>query len=163
MMRETDGSHERDERTPERFEGTGYAPVRFPRARRELLPAAVEWWRARSDPERRPAFRLSELGTMPDEELADMTPAIARGCEISVRDGTVWGRPAGSDTPVPLLGTTPPELCVFNAMNGRWTIGEIAASVAADTGWPSGRAFAFTRGVFLHLVRLRVCAPTECD
>lgn len=159
-----DEIHGRDRAPAERFERTGYAPLTFPRARRDLLPAAVEWYRARSDAtEARPAFRLSKLGTMPDDELADMTPAIAPGSQISVRDGMVWGRAPGSDTPAALLPATSPGLDAFNAMNGSSTLGEIAASVAAETDWPPRRAFAFTRGLFLHLVSLRVCVPAECD
>jgi len=152
------------ETSQERLEQTGYAPLTFPRARRELLPAALEWWHARSGATgARPAFRLSELGTMPDDELLELTPAIVPGCEISVRGGTVWGRAPGSGSPTALLETTSAGLCVFNAMNGRTTLAEIVLAVAAETGWPRPRAFAFARGLFLHLVSLRVCVPAECD
>jgi hypothetical protein len=152
------------ERTSDRFEQTGYAPLTFPRSRRELFPAALEWWRARSEASGvRPAFRLSELGTMADDELSELTPEILPGCEISVRDGVVWGRPPGSGAPVALLETTAAGLCAFNAMDGRTTLAEIVLAVSAETGWARLQAFAFARGLFLHLVRLRVCIPAECD
>jgi hypothetical protein len=155
---------DRAQATPDRFERTGYEPLTFPRSRRELLPAALEWWRARSEASgTRPAFRLSELGTMADDEISELTPAIVPGCEISVRDGVVWGRPRGSGAPTALLETTTAGLCAFNAMDGRTPLAEIVLAVAAETGWAPGRAFAFTRGLFLHLVRLRVCVPAECD
>lgn len=150
--------------TPEGFEQTVYEPLTFPRSRRELLPAALEWLHARSEASaERPAFRLSELGTMADQELSELTPAIVPGCEISVRDGIVWGRPPGSAAPAALLETTAAGLCAFNAMDGRTPLAEIVLAVAAETGWARDRAFAFTRGLFLHLVRLRVGIPAECD
>ena len=153
---------DRSERSPDRFQQTGYAPLTFPRSRRELVPAALEWWRARSDATgTRPAFLLSELGTMAEDDLSELTPAIVG--EISVRDGTVWGCAPGSEVGVPLLETTAAGLCAFNAMDGRTTLAEIVPVVIAETGWRRERAFAFTRGLFLHLVRLRVCVPAECD
>lgn len=155
---------ERPTDRPEAFERIEYAALRIPLTRREAMSAPLEWLRARSgDAEGRPALPLAPLGTMPDEELADLTPAIAPGCEILVREGAVWARRPGLAVPVRILAMTPSGLCAFNAMNGATTVGEIAGAVAAETGWPHDRAFAFARGLFLYLVSLRVCVPAECE
>jgi hypothetical protein len=147
----------------ERYDLVGRDRVRFTLSRRGLARATIEWFRASSVAGELPALALGELGTLPDKELAELTPAIVPGCGISVLEGAVWGLPPGSETPVRLLATTRSGLRAFNAMDGRTNIREIARLVAAETGWPHDRAFAFARGLFLHLVGLRVCTPTECE
>jgi len=144
----------------EDFENVGFAPIKFPRTRRGFLLAGVELFRAvaNTSPDR-PALRLAALGSMAREQLAEISPAVTPGCNPSLRDGMVWGQPASAEAPIPLLAATGPCLCVFNAMNGMTTLEEIAGQVAIQNGWSDDRAFAFTRGVFLHLVGLRVCIP----
>jgi hypothetical protein len=43
--------------------------------------------------------------------------------------------------------------------DGRTPLREIAEGVRAVSGWEPERAFAYVRGVFLHLVTLGVCVP----
>ncbi len=43
-------------------------------------------------------------------------------------------------------------------MNGYTPLLTIGEGLAEAMGWPPERGFAFARGLFLHLVQLRVCA-----
>jgi hypothetical protein len=138
--------------------------LRFNFTRRGLLSEASTWLKvaAETTPER-PARRLVDLGAMADPELAAIRPRIVPGCTISVERGRVLARPAGTVDPIPLMATAGPSLTVFNAVNGMTTVAQMAARVAAETGWDDAEAFAFCRKTILHLVGLRVCIPADKD
>ncbi len=140
--------------------------LRFRFTRRQLLSEAVTWLQvtAEATPDR-PARRLGDLRTLADAELATIRPRIAPGCAITVNHGWVLARPAGAGAgeAIPLTSTSGPTLTVFNAINGMTTIAQIAARVAAETGWADADAFAFCRNTILHFVGLRVCIPADKD
>lgn len=104
------------------------------------------------------AYKLVDLGLMTDEALAGLVPAVVQGCEVWVRDETVWVRPEGSDR-LALFDVTSPELQAFNRFNGRDTMGQATALLARDLSWTRERSFALVRDLFLRLVVLGVCRP----
>jgi len=105
-------------------------------------------------------YALAHLGSLPDDALALLVPAIIPGSQISVVEGCVWGQPPDAAQPSPLFALDPVALAAFNGMNGRAPLQAIAADLALDTGLDLAEAFAYTRGLFLHLVQMRVCLPT---
>jgi hypothetical protein len=108
--------------------------------RRQMLTSLATELRVRS--QRRDGgndMKIADLGTLPDEILELMTPILAPHYAAEQ-----FG-PAFS--------------AVIERMDGRSTLREIAGRLAAETGWNADHAFAFTRGVFLHLVSEGNCLP----
>jgi hypothetical protein len=133
-------------------------PLTFQVTRRELftsLRSQAERWRA---PGNMPAFKLKDLGTLADEELAAMIPALADGCRLSVSDGMVWGWAPADQVPRKLFPAERTTLLVLHAIDGVSTLGEIADWVADEVPLPE-RSFACARAVFLELVMARMAAP----
>lgn len=104
-------------------------------------------------------FSMARLGSLTDEELADIKPAIMEGCSIFSRDGSVWAKPKGALEPVELFPMNSPTLIIFNLMNGRTSIQEISLGLMEKTGWEEDRCRATTRTFFLNLVKGGVCRP----
>lgn len=150
------------------FESSEYAYfVNFPRrdlsfkfSRRGLLQtAALEYevmtGKARGGTE----YKLSQLGSLANEHLAQLQPRIISGSRITSHDGAVWGQPPESAQPKRLFFMELATLYAFNLMNGRNTLQAITLSLAEHMAWTPEQAFAFVRGLFLHLVQLRICLP----
>lgn len=106
-------------------------------------------------------FRLSQLGSLPDEELAHFVPSMRQDCAIWSTDDAIWGKLPDDPQSIWLFPRQPATLCAFNAMNGRTALGAIGRKLAQEMDWPSSRGFAFARGLFLHLVQLRVCVIAD--
>lgn len=105
------------------------------------------------------AFSLAELGEWPDGDLAELKPALVPGCRITLEGGFVCGQPPGEKTARRLFPQNTPAQVAFDAFDGQTYLDDIAAEVAAATGWDAARAFAYTRGLFLTLVLAGVCQP----
>ncbi|MCB8945643.1 MAG: hypothetical protein H6658_17980 [Ardenticatenaceae bacterium] len=104
-------------------------------------------------------YKLSTLGVLPDAELGSIIPMILPDCQISLKDGFVWSRQHGSANLKRLFPQEETMLYVFNGINGRTSLDHIAAYLQQQTSWDAARSFAFTRGLFLHLVQLQTCVP----
>lgn len=103
--------------------------------------------------------RLADLGSMPDDLLGLLTPALVAESEITERDGSVWGELPPARRPVKLFHAGTPAASVFERFDGQTTLAAIARCLAEDLGWESSRAFAYVRGLFLHLITLGFCIP----
>lgn len=129
-------------------------------SRRGLLQALAREVVVLGDRERgAPTFRIADLGEWPDEQLAELAPAVTPGCEISVRDGFVWGRPPRADRPLRLFPLDSPAVTVFNLFNGSNTLGAAGGRLAESLGWEPARGLAYARGLFLCLGLAGVCQP----
>jgi hypothetical protein len=102
---------------------------------------------------------LSELGNISDKRLAQITPIIIPGSLIEVEDEIVYGTPLQSDKRINLFSVDSPALSVFNHFNGFNSLDETATTLTQELGWPYGRSFAYTRGVFLALVVVGLAIP----
>lgn len=107
------------------------------------------------------AVRIPTLGILPDSRLMDFIPRILPGCNIEIHGDEVWGRLENWASANFLFQMDLLTSFCFNQVNGRNTLKFIAESVATETGLPFERAFAFTRGMFLTLVRAGVCLPVN--
>ena len=104
-------------------------------------------------------YRLPQLGSLPNSQLTQLIPHIISGSQIISRDGFLWGQLPDSSQPKQLFLIEPATLFAFNLMNGRHTLHNISVSLAAEMQWTQEQAFAFARGLFLHLVQLWFCVP----
>jgi len=133
-------------------------PLTFRLTRRELfgsLKSEAERKRSRSD---LPAYKLKTLGTLADEELASMIPALVDGCRLSVSGGMVWGWAPTDQAPRKLFPAARTNLLILQAIDGLSTLGEIADWVAEESQLQE-RSFACARAIFLQLVMARMAAP----
>ena len=144
-----------------------YAFERFPRCKLNLGVSRRQLWSAlRTEfvvfggkAEGGIAYKLADLGDLPDEQLAEVIPQIVSGCEILVRDGFVWGRSPSAHRPIQLFPLGSPVVTAFNQFNGRTPLGEASVRLAQMLGWDAARSFAYARGLFLCLVMVGICRP----
>ena len=150
-------------------EADRFAFDKFPRgllafqvSRRQFLPALVNDFLVTCDQtDGRPTYKLAELGTWEDDQLAAMIPRVVKGCLITVKDGFVWGQPLKTSKPITLFPFQSPARIAFNSINGTTSIQEISEEICLATGWDRERSFSYIRGLFLWLVLTRVCQPVN--
>jgi hypothetical protein len=104
-------------------------------------------------------YRLARLGSLPDEVLSQVVPGVIPGCQMVLADGYVWGQPPPANQQHRLFKAEPAALFAFNQFNGHNTLNDISAMLCEETGWEPAYSFAFSRGLFLHLVQERICLP----
>jgi len=109
----------------------------------------------------REGYRLSELGSLPDHQLAQVRPIVNQDYEIFVDGGHVWARyRLKEQAPLKLFSVGEKESRVaFNLFDGRHSLGEIGRRLAQEMEWGENRAFAHARDLFLSLVEPMVCVP----
>ena len=134
----------------------------FSVSRRQFLPTLVnDFLVTCEETDGRPAYKLADLGTWPEEKLVTVIPRVIKGCRISVEAGFVWGQPPGISKPVKLFPLDSPATLAFNHINGLTSIQEINEAVRLAAGWDLEHSFAYVRGLFLWLVLTRVCEPVN--
>lgn len=102
------------------------------------------------------AYRLSDLKTMPREELGPLKPKVFPACKISVKDGVVQATLTIDLFP---LGDDRVEL--FNYFDGKTSISEISRKLAESKGISREEAFKRVKALFTDLVEKSVCYPAE--
>lgn len=105
--------------------------------------------------------RLSELGSLPDDQLAQVRPTVNPDCEIFVDQGHVWSKNKKTEVITKLFPTDEENLTAFNLFNGRHRLGEIGERLSQEMGWDEVTAFAHVRDLFLSLVSRLVCVPKD--
>ena len=133
-------------------------------SRRGLLAAAAdaaeERHRSRNG---LPSYRIEDLSTYSDEELADLFPIVNNKAKISLEKGTVYAETFAAVDPIALFDVNSPALFIFNQFNGLQPLSKICEKVAAHTGWEPEKARRIVRMVFLKLCEVRVCEPGNAD
>ena len=148
------------ERDPYAFETFPRGDLSLPISRRQALLTAFTESKVRDSQSRGVnAFKLSALGTMPDELLALMTPRPVTGCRLAEQDGVIVAYLPRADRPVTLFPADSPAMSVYRRFDGQTMIEVMAREMAADREWEQNKAFGYVRGVFLHLITLGVCWP----
>lgn len=106
-----------------------------------------------------PAFRLSELSHLPNDQLAQVIPIMNPDYEILVEHDHAWGRRKTSPAAQSLFLITPENLAVFNLFNGRLSLAEISEQAAQELNWDKAHTFTLAADLFLSLVSHLVCLP----
>ena len=145
------------------FDFENYQPhesIPIPVPRRGLLSAlATELGAYNKKVDGVPTLKTSDLGLLPQETFEQLKPLVVKGCQIRLQKGMVWATPPAAMEALVLFPVDAPALAAFNLFNGKTPIKTICAALAEKTGWPPEKARAYTRGLFLKLVSLRVCEP----
>ena len=106
--------------------------------------------------------RLSELESLPDEQLASIKPMVNPSFEIGVQDDHVLARYRETGVTVRLFAVDDAAaLTTFNLFDGRHTLDQAAALLAGQMDWDEGAGFAYARDLFLQLVENLVCVPKD--
>jgi len=109
----------------------------------------------------KPQFRLADLWELPDDMLAQIMPVVLPDVEIIVTEQHVSARRQDKDEINPLFDCEPANMFVFNRFNGQATIGQIGKELAAEMSWDEEEGFVYAKNLFLQLVRMRVCVPSN--
>jgi hypothetical protein len=107
------------------------------------------------------AVKIPSLGSMPDSALSEIIPRVIPGCEIDLRGDEIWAKHPDKPKPGPLFPNEKLTVYTFNLINGQNSLNQIAFELSIFSRLPFERAFAFTRGLFLTLVKEGVCLPTN--
>ncbi len=107
----------------------------------------------------RAVMRLADLGTVPDHQLMLIRPIVVANCTLTREAGIVSADFADTGRRLRLFPEDPASAAALEGFDGATDIGGIACRVADAIGWPPTQAFAYVRGLFLHLVTLGISVP----
>lgn len=112
----------------------------------------------------RPGFRLSDLGSLPDEQLATIRPVVNPAYEIRTENRVVSARDRRTGTALELFSLEDvATVALFNLFDGQHTLAEageqLAQALALDEGPRQG--FSLARDLFLSLAGKLVCVPKD--
>lgn len=144
-----------------RPQGPPRQPLQFDYSRRQLFQlAGPEARGSTASQPAKPTFKLSMLGTLTNAQLSCVAPVLMPGCELSIRDGMVWGTPATAGVPArSLFPADPANLIALNLFNGSYDLATIADIIGHELDESLDLAFAMARSVFLTLVLARLAVP----
>jgi hypothetical protein len=109
----------------------------------------------------RQGFRLSDIGNLPDEQLAQIKPIVNPEHEIFVEEGHVCSRAKKTGDTLELFPMERENLAVFNLFTGQHSLGQIGQRLAQDMGWEEAEGFGRARDLFLSLLNHLVCVPKD--
>ncbi|MBN1201616.1 MAG: hypothetical protein JXJ20_07150 [Anaerolineae bacterium] len=107
----------------------------------------------------KPVHQLTDLGKLPDEEIALIKPVINPQYQVFTERGHVCARHKETGSSLQLFAMQQANLEVFNRINGQITLGEIGAQVAQELDWDEDAAFEHVKELFLSLAVHLVCVP----
>lgn len=106
--------------------------------------------------------RLSDLETLPEDQLAQLKPTVNPAYEILVEEDCVWGRHRKTGAMVSLFSMGEREnLLAFNLFDGIQDLGQAGRRLAQEMEWEEARGFAHVKEFFLLLVGKLVCVPKD--
>lgn len=105
--------------------------------------------------------RLSELGDLTDEQLAQVRPTVNPEYELFPDGEYICCKLKEGEATRKLFRMKKENLLAFNHFSGRYTLGEIGDRLAQQMGWDEAQGFAYARDLFLALVERMVCVPKD--
>lgn len=106
--------------------------------------------------------RLSELASLPDEQLAIIKPVVNPAFAIEMEGEKVLARYRETGATVPLFAVD--EDAAWTALNlfdGRHTIEEVGICLSDQMVWYEDAGRVYARDLFLRLVENLVCVPKD--
>jgi hypothetical protein len=141
-------------------EKTHHHNLDFRLTRRAFLPALVREVRVLSSTLKGDRnLALSELGNLPDEQLAVLRPMILPAFSIYVDGERVVGRHKETGVVIDLFPAEKEGVLTLNQFNGKVTLGAAGGRLAQHMGWDEAQGFAYVKDLFLSLVGHLVCIP----
>jgi hypothetical protein len=108
----------------------------------------------------RPGYALSDLGSLPDSQLACIKPIMHPDCEAFVDQGHVWSRCNQTGAILKLFPAVQENLIPFRMFDGQHHLSDIGEHLAQEMGWDRERGFAHAKELFLLLVSYLACIPS---
>jgi hypothetical protein len=106
--------------------------------------------------------RLSDLGSLPDGQLAEVRPLVSPACEILMHEGLVSARHRQTGVVVPLFAADEREKTrALELFDGNHTLAAVGERLAQEMGWDGAEGYAQAREFFLFLVGQLVCFPRD--
>ena len=134
----------------------------FNYTRRQFFPALLRELVVTASAARgRPTWSLSELGSLPDEQIVKVRPVMNPEYEIVVDQDHVWSWHKKTGVATQLFAMGKENLVAFNLFNGEHTLGEVARQIAQEMEWDEAASLAHVRELFLLLVSHLVCLPRD--
>lgn len=109
------------------------------------------------------SFALSELGDLPDEELARLFPLVRPGFAIYVDGEHVVAQNRETGDIVELGPSTKENVVALNHFSGEVNLGVVGRRLAHQMGWDEARGFAHVKDLFIALVGRLVCVPLNAS
>ena len=109
----------------------------------------------------RPQLAMNDLPELTDTALARIVPVISPGVAIVSLSEGVGARYPDGEIRGPLFESGAIQLFLFNRINGETALGQMAHELAAEFSLSPEASLAQTRELFLCLVRLGVCVPSN--
>jgi len=132
----------------------------FSLSRRAFFPALLrEAWVLSGTLKGKPAFTFSELGDLPDNQLAGLIPMILPTVAVYIDGERVVGRYKRTGTEIELFPAEKENVLALNQFNGKATLATAGSRLAQQMGWDEAQGFAYVKDLFLSLVGHLVCVP----
>ncbi len=103
--------------------------------------------------------RLDDLGSLPDETLAELVPRADPECQVLVDEDHVSLRDPADGALLARFANHDLNVRAFNQLNGVRTIAQIVDLLAEDLGCDRELAFEHVKHLFLGLAARGVCSP----
>jgi hypothetical protein len=105
------------------------------------------------------SFALSDLGDLPDEQLARLIPLVRPVFAIYVDGEQVVAQHRETGSVAGLAPSTKENVLALNLFSGQINLGTAGRRLAREMGWDEPRGFAHVKDLFFSLVGSLVCIP----
>ena len=109
----------------------------------------------------KPQRRLADIFELPDETLAQMKPMMLPDFEFIDEERRLSAKRRDTEAMLVLFEKDAAQVFLFNQFNGHTPIAEAATRLADQHGGSNAAAFVQAKALFLRLVRLGVCVPSN--
>jgi hypothetical protein len=129
-------------------------------SRRAFFPALIREVRVLSATfQGEQTFALSELGDLPDAQLARLIPLVVAGFLFEEQEGRIWARHRERNLAIELCAADRPNRLTLDLFDGEHTLAAAGSLLAQQMGWQPAAGFSHVKALFLDLVGHLVCVP----
>jgi hypothetical protein len=129
-------------------------------SRRAFLPALVREVRVLSTTARgKRSYELSDLGRLPDSQLARLIPMIHPALAIELVEERLTARHRETGEVVDLVPAVRENVLALNLFDGDLDLGMAGRRLAKQMSWDEAEGFAYAKSLFLSLVGRLVYFP----